>query len=250
MAELYENAKIYDLFDSEEKSRVIQMHWQTLLGATGVETMLDVSIGTGALTLPAAKLDIQLTGSDLSPEMLRACREKARAQGIPLPLHVCDFRKLTDIFSEQFDCVASTGNSLPHVPNNDLLCALSQMDALVRPGGYLYFDMRNWDKILREKSRFYLYDPVFQDDVRINLIQVWDYVPDGSMVFNLLYTFERGGHIFDKHKFAERYYPIRRAQVLSQLQAMGYHDVRLLPHPAQAACDADEADWYCVLAKK
>ncbi len=250
MAELYENTKIYDLFDSESKARAIQTHWRTLLDGTDIKTMLDVSIGTGSLTLPAAGLGIQLAGSDLSPEMLRACRKKAAAQNIRLPLYVCDFRNLTDVFSESFDCVASTGNSLPHVPNADLRHALSQMDALVRPGGYLYFDMRNWDKILRERRRFYLYDPVFQDDVRVNLIQVWDYVPDGSMVFNLLYTFERDGHIFDKQKFSERYYPIRRELLLAQLQAMGYRDVRLLPHPAQAGCDADEADWYCVLAKK
>lgn len=250
MAQLYDNAELYDLFDSEEKSRVLQTHYQALFAGAIIQTMLDVSIGTGALTLPAAKLGIRLTGSDLSAEMLRACRKKADAQGLTLPLHVCDFRKLSGVFTETFDCVASTGNSLPHVPNGDLLLALTQMDALVRPGGYLYFDLRNWDKILKEKPRLYLYDPVFKDGVRVNLMQVWDYLSDGSMVFNLLYTFERDGHLFDKQKFEERYYPVARQTLLSHLRALGYGEIRVLPHPVQITADVDSVDWYCVLAKK
>ena len=34
--------------------------------------------------------------------------------------------------SKQFDCVASTGNSLPHVNNDDVLTALEQMNSLVK----------------------------------------------------------------------------------------------------------------------
>ena len=48
--------------------------------------------------------------------------------------------------SKQFDCVASTGNSLPHVNNDDVLTALEQMNSLVKKGGYLYLDTRNWEK--------------------------------------------------------------------------------------------------------
>lgn len=40
---------------------------------------------------------------------------------------------------ETFDCVASTGNSLPHVNNTDVLKTLEQMNKLVSPGGYLTF---------------------------------------------------------------------------------------------------------------
>ena len=34
--------------------------------------------------------------------------------------------------AKQFDCVASTGNSLPHVNNDDVLTALEQMNSLVK----------------------------------------------------------------------------------------------------------------------
>ena len=45
---------------------------------------------------------------------------------------------------------------------------LAGMDALVREGGWLYFDLRNWDRILRERKRFYLYNPFFDGETRVN----------------------------------------------------------------------------------
>lgn len=125
------------------------------------------------------------------------------------------------------------------------------MDSLVKDGGYLYFDMRNWDKILREKQRFYLYNPVFLGDVRVNLIQVWDYNADGTMTFNLLYTFERDGKIFQKEKFEEHYIPVKRELLIRKLKQMGYRDIQVLCHPAYIEnVDPANADWYCVMAEK
>ena len=90
--------------------------------------------------------------------------------------------------------------------NEEAEAVLEQMDALVKSGGYLYFDMRNWDKILEKRQRFYLYNPVFDGDTRINFLQVWDYNADESMTFHLLYLFEKDGKIFQKEHFEEHYF--------------------------------------------
>ena len=174
MEKLYDRTDIYDLFDDENKYQAIKKHWEKVLQGKEIHTLLDVSIGTGSLTLPLTELNVALAGSDLSEAMLRKCKEKAEQRGKKVEVRQSDFRRLSENFSEKFDCVASTGNSLPYVSNEEVLQVLEQMDTLVKTGGYLYFDMRNWDKILRERNRFYLYNPVFQGDTRINLIQVWD----------------------------------------------------------------------------
>ena len=162
-----------------------------------------------------------------------------------------DFRNLGTAFDCQFDCVGSTGNSLPHVNGEDVLTTLEQMDRLVKKGGYLYFDMRNWDKILHEKKRFYLYPPQFKEDIRINLVQVWDYNEDATMDFHLLYTFERENLILQTEEFTEHYYPIKREILLNKLENMGYKDIKVMCHPAYFQnVDPDIADWYCVFAKK
>ena len=130
--------------------------------------------------------------------MLARCRKKADERGITIDLRQSDFRELTRHFDRKFDCVMSTGNSLAYVTNDEITGVLEQMDALVQSGGYLYFDLRNWDKIVRQKMRFYCYNPTFlPNGDRVNLMQVWDHLSDGSIVFNLVYTFERGVNILN-----------------------------------------------------
>lgn len=250
MAALYDRADIYDLLENEDRYEGNRKHWEWLLAGKGVHTLLDISIGSGNLTLPLLDMGIRLYGSDLSEAMLARCRKKANAKGKKTDLRVSDFRELTKNFSEQFDCVASTGNSLAYVKNEEVLDVLEQMDALVVPGGYLYFDLRNWDKIVKTKQRFYLYNPVFVDDTRVNLMQVWDYDPDGSMDFNLLYTFEQNNRIVQKEHFCEHYYPVPQKLLVDKLNAMGYSDMEIYMYPAQFGKFMDSADWICVIAKK
>lgn len=251
MEKLYDRTDIYDLFDNDSKYNAVRKHWEKLCAGKEIHSFLDVSIGTGSLTLPLAEMGISLFGSDLSEAMLKRCAQKAEEKGLAVDLRQSDFRELSDHFQEQFDCVGSTGNSLPYVSNEEIIKVLEQMDSLVKDGGYLYFDMRNWDKILREKQRFYLYNPVFLGDMRVNLIQVWDYNADGTMTFHLLYTFEKDGKIFQKEKFEEHYIPVKRELLIRELKQMGYRDIQVLCHPAYfEGVDPEKADWYCVMAKK
>lgn len=251
MNKLYDNAEIYDLLDNENRYQAVKRHWAKILEGKGIRTLLDVSIGTGSLTLPAAELGISLSGSDLSQAMLARCAEKARERSLKAATRQCDFRELSSQFTETFDCVASTGNSLPYVTNAEIPKVLGQMDQLVNPGGYLYIDLRNWDKILRDRKRFYLYDPQFINGERVNLIQVWDYHEDGSMTFNILYTFEKDGAVYRRETFAEQYYPVSQSFLIEIIEGLGYSDIQIKCHPAYfEQVDLDKVDWYCITARK
>lgn len=251
MSSLYDRADIYDLIETESRYQIFKTHWENILDDRDIKTLLDVSIGSGSATLQLADLGVRLSGSDLSERMLENCRRKAEAKGLEVALKRCDFREATERFTGPFDCVVSTGNSLPYVNNEDVRKTLGQMDSLVRPGGYLYFELRNWDKILRDRPRFYLYSPFFNGDTRINLVQVWDYHEDGSMTFNLLYTFEKDNRVFQKEIFEEHYHPIGREIMLDKLKAMNYSDIRVLNYPSQfSKIPPEDADWYCVVAQK
>ena len=154
MGQLYERAEIYDLIESEQRTASIRKDWEMFLGERPIKTFLDVSIGTGGMTLPLQELGMELFGSDLSEAMLARCREKALAKQKPFELQCSDFRDLSCWGDRQFDCVASTGNALGYVPHEDVLKTLEEMDAHVKPGGYLCFDSRNWEKIQKESSAF------------------------------------------------------------------------------------------------
>lgn len=250
MASLYDRADIYDLIETEDRYDAYKRHWTQVLEGTGILSLLDVSIGSGSVTLPLSELGVELSGSDLSQAMLDNCRKKAERHGCSIDLRQNDFRDLSCWQGRTFDCVASTGNSLAYVTNREVLDVLAQMDALVKPGGYLYFDTRNWDAILETHQRFYLYNPFFDGDTRINLVQVWDYPIDGTIIFNLLYTFEQNNKILQKEIFEEHYHPLPRQLLLDRLAQLGYQSVKQFCFPAFLNRDAQGAEWYCVLAKK
>ncbi len=251
MEQLYDRADIYDLIDSEERTKVIREDWKQFFADRRIQTLLDVSVGTGSMTLPLQELGIEIFGSDLSESMLARCRAKAEAKQKPVVLKQSDFRDLSCWKGQQFDCVASTGNALGYVSEADILVTLKQMDSLVKPGGYICFDSRNWEKIQREKQRFYLYNPFFRDGNRINLVQVWDHNPDGSITFNLLYTFERDSRIFQKEIFEEHYHPFPRKLIDAALADLGYRSVELRPVPSNfPETEFSKIDWYRVIAQK
>lgn len=251
MPSLYGRADIYDLIESEGRYQMFKAHWENILNSRDIKTLLDVSIGSGSAALQLAELGVRLSGSDLSKEMLANCRKKATARNLEVELKCCDFRKVAEHFTGPFDCVASTGNSLPYVSNEDVLYTLGQMDALVKPGGYLYFEIRNWDLILQQRERFFPYAPFFDGDTRINLTQIWDYNSDGSITFNILYVFEENNRPFQKAIFEEHYYPIKKELLLSRVKDLGYQDVEWMVYPSQQKnVPVDKAGWYCMIAKK
>ena len=251
MSHLYDRAEIYDLIENEKRTEIIRNDWKEFLGDRPIHTLLDVSIGSGSMTLPLQELGIEISGSDLSEAMLSRCGKKAAAKQKPIELKCSDFRDLSVWEGRKFDCVASTGNSLAYVSNEDVLKALESMDAHVKPGGYLCFDSRNWEKIQREKQRFYLYNPFFHDGTRVNLVQVWDHNPDGSITFNLLYTFEQENRIVQKEIFEEHYNPFPLSIVKKKLAELGYGPVSLRPVPCNfPETDFEKIDWYRIIAQK
>ena len=97
-----------------------------------------------------------------------------------------------------------------------------------------------------------LFSPyAFRDGNRINLVQVWDHNPDGSITFNLLYTFEKDNRIFQKEEFQEHYHPFSLDPVLDKLKALGYTDFEIRPVPSGfPAKDFSEMEWYRLIGRK
>ena len=77
MASVYDRTDIYDLFDSPKKDAQTLSHWQTVFDGMPIRSALDVSIGTGSLTLPLGQLGVSLYGSDLSDTPATSCSSSA-----------------------------------------------------------------------------------------------------------------------------------------------------------------------------
>lgn len=250
MTTIYDKAEIYDLTHTDKKNDILKEHYKGLLDPYQIHSILDVSIGSGNLSLCLSEIGYKLSGSDLSETMLNRCKTKALDKGLDIALKVSDFRKVSSVFREKFDLVMSTGNSIPYVKGKDVMETLRQMDQLVKDDGYIYIDLRNWDKIVQEKQRFYLYNPFFCGDTRVNVCQVWDHHPDQSVTFNILYTFEQDKVIVQKEIFEEVYHPLMREELMEMLGALNYDILDMAMFPKLKDIPVEETDWYFILAKK
>ena len=95
-------------------------------------TFLDVASGSGALSLPAARLGAEVTAVDLSPVMIERLHARAREEGLTnVAGHVMDGHTLT-LEDDRFD---AAGSQFGVMLFPDLPRALREMVRVTRPGG-------------------------------------------------------------------------------------------------------------------
>jgi 2-polyprenyl-3-methyl-5-hydroxy-6-metoxy-1,4-benzoquinol methylase len=250
MQNLYSTPQLYDIFYNKNNEEPLRNHYKGVFENKSVKTIFDCSIGTGNLTFALCDLGFALSGSDISLEMLEQARVKSESRNIEIQLFQSDFRNVHELITKQYDCVMSTGNSLPHVSNSDVKKALKSMSTLVKQSGYLYLDTRNWDKIIHKKERFFLYNPLVQGEQRTNVVLVKDFIDDEKIRFNFLYSFEKGNKIFKKEERIVEYYPIKKDLLICTLKELGFDEFELFNFTNHKIIDFNDMDWYSIICKK
>jgi ubiquinone/menaquinone biosynthesis C-methylase UbiE len=93
--------------------------------------LLDVAAGSGALSIPAARLGAQVLAIDQSPVMLELLRARAHQEGLAIETRVMDGHAL-ELDDNSFDMVGSQFGVMlfPDMPRG-----ISEMARVVKPGG-------------------------------------------------------------------------------------------------------------------
>jgi ubiquinone/menaquinone biosynthesis C-methylase UbiE len=251
MRSIYDYPEIYDERFGEKANSAFKRHYEIMFDGKNINTILDCSFGTGNLTFCLAELGYKISGSDINRSMLEKATEKAKEKKLDVNFTLCDFRELSKHFDKKFNCVMSTGNALVHVNNNDLEETLSEMDKLVETNGYLYIDIRNYDKMLKDKERFQYAQPYFKEDgIRINCIQLWDYNTDGTITINIFQNYEKENKEIRREIFAETVYPVSSAYLVETIKRLGYENIEIKNFPCFNEHPLEDTYWHCILAYK
>lgn len=262
---LYDSSALYRQNMSPMQQEKFYKFYQALLGGYNITKIHDCSIGAGGSTLPLADLGYQVSGSDLSDNLLEKAKENFESKGHHINLFNADFRNLHHKLADGYDCIISTGNSLPHICNDDVESFIKNMSQKLQTNGFLYMDTRNWDKILDERPIFSARDPfVMTKEEHTSLYQVWNWHDDDSVDFVFVTSTDRNGqHESTAFTYAPRYYLLRFKDLKTMLTKHGFqvvacYDVDYLwvdKNKDSAKLrdfgeDFSDVNWYAVLAQK
>lgn len=107
---------------------------------------VECACGTGNLTLPLRRAGYQMTGVDLSEDMLAVAMEKARAAGMMIPFVRQDMCALT--VPRRVDCVLATCDGVNYLTTRERAQAFfSAAFSALKPGGALIFDVSTPEKL-------------------------------------------------------------------------------------------------------
>ena len=141
-------AELYDELMNDVDYEGWADHYTRLLSIYGVREgkICECACGTGGLTIPLFRRGFQVTGADVSQEMLWQAAQKSRKQGAAIPFVRQDMRALN--LHRPMDAVLATCDGVNYLlTEEDLLSFFRAAYRSVRAGGAFVFDVSTPHKL-------------------------------------------------------------------------------------------------------
>lgn len=143
--------------DVEVRWRAMNGVLQSIIDSYENPRILDIASGGGHDTLYLLERGYDIECNEFDPVFQQQLREKAGAKGLQPKLHAVDWRDFltTNEFKDgEFDVLFALGNSFPNYlfEAEERHKALKGFWRVLKPGGTLFFDVRNYDYILSQSD--------------------------------------------------------------------------------------------------
>ena len=230
----YDNfSQDYDRFVNWEERLSIEMPFiQEQLQTIRSETdrplrILDAACGTGMHAIALAKEGNQVSGADISPEMIRKAQENAHFAQVDMDFKPAGFGDLEQAYQNSplhpFDALICLGNSLPHLlTTGGILAALMDMAACLRPGGMLMLQNRNFDAVMAEHNRWQGVQSYKEDREEWLFLRFYDFDPDGLITFNIIHLHKIENEPWGQSVSTIRLFPLKQEILLPLLVKAGF----------------------------
>ena len=190
----------------------------------GARRVLDVACGTGWHAIALAQRGYEAVGVDISAGMIERARENAAREGVTVRFVRAGFGQLAAQVDNGFDGLICMGNSLPHVPSAEVLReTLADFAAVLRPGGALIIQQRNFDQVWSERQRFMPLQTHRDGDQEWLFFRFYDFGEERA-TFNMV-TLRREGTRWDYQVQATELRPIFRHHLVGLLKEVGFREI-------------------------
>lgn len=214
--------------------------------------ILDAACGTGMHAIALSRLGHTLSGADLSAPMIVRARQNAEQAGVQARFEPVGFGALTQTFGAgSFDALLCLGNSLPHVTSpGDLAGALQDFAAVLRPGGLLLVQNRNFDLVTASRARWMEPQSHRAGNQEWLFLRFYDYLPDGLIDFNILTLRRQAEGLWQQQVTSTKLRPILQAELTRALQSAGFSQVASYGDMTGAAFNPSSSDNLVVTARR
>ena len=184
-------------------------------------TAVDLACGTGSVTAILARQGLEVTGVDLSEEMLTVAMEKVMDMEHP-PRFVC--QPLQELrLPRGVDLAVCALDSLDYITDpDDCKEAIRRVYRALNPGGIFIFDVNTPEKLRAMDGQVFLDE---DDDVYC----VWRGEFDGetNICSYGMDLFQRRGEVWERSFEEHREYAYSREQLTEYLKTAGFTHIRV-----------------------
>ncbi len=138
-----------NLIDWEKRSNLEKNFFHKILNDYDVKSIIDVATGTGYNSIKLLEKGFDVLSVDGNQRMLDKAKQNAKNNNISIKTIKSKWIDLNNKINDKFDCLLCLGNSFTHIfSHSERVNTLKAFYDLLKPGGIILIDQRNYDIIL------------------------------------------------------------------------------------------------------
>ena len=184
-------------------------------------TAVDLACGTGSVAMILARDGLEVTGVDMSEEMLTVASQKALEQ-VNRPLFVCQpLQKLR--LPRGVDLAVCALDSLDYILDpQDCRDAIARVYKVLNPGGIFIFDVNTPAKLRAMDGQVFL-----DEDEDVYCVWRGEFDEESNICSYGMDLFQRQGNVWNRSFEEHREYAYTREELTEFLKTAGFTGIRV-----------------------
>jgi len=211
----------YDRLTNDVDYAAVVDFYMQILEQEGLHprTAVDLACGTGSVTVLLARKGLQVTGVDMSPEMLTVAAQKA--QELPaMPVFVCQQLQRLHL-PRAVDLAVCALDSLDYITDpNDCREAIFRTYKALNPGGCFIFDVNTPEKLRAMDGQVFL-----DEDEDVYCVWRGEFDEHTNICSYGMDLFQRRGQVWERSFEEHREYAYSAQMLVGYLREAGFTSI-------------------------